>query len=109
MLPRHGALVLFVCHPKIFAAKDSFLISLKQINLLLGSFTEDSLAVVGGKLISNAPAGQVNLQRVGGGKDALRLDPEVPSEHLTNYFRKHLKLISNASAGGWISHAWEGI
>ena len=54
MLPRHGTLVPFVCHPKNFAAKDSFLISLKQINFLLGVFTEDSLAVVGGKSKSGA-------------------------------------------------------
>ena len=51
----------------------------------------------------------MDLPRVGGDIDALRLDPEVPSKHLINYFQKHLKLISNALAGGWISHAWEGI
>ena len=51
----------------------------------------------------------VDLPRVGGDIDALRIDPEVPSNHLRNYFQKHLKLISNASAGVWISHAWEGM
>ena len=56
-VPRHGAFSPFVRHPKNFAAKDSFLISLKQINLLLGVFTEDSLAVVGGKWVLSESTG----------------------------------------------------
>ena len=37
------------------------------------------------------------------------LDPEVSFKDLIHYFEKHLRLMSNASAGGWIRQVWEGI